>query len=135
MHSFIGSGAVLDPDKELIEGRTNKDFFVNFKAQSWWALRMRFQATYRAVKEGMEFDPEEIISIPSTLPELNKLTGELSQPTYKTNNNGKILVDKKPDGTKSPNLADALMINFSPNTINSGATTYAAVQAVQNLFR
>jgi hypothetical protein len=37
----------------------------------------------------------------------------LSQPTYSINTVGKIIIDKKPDGTKSPNLADAVMIQFS----------------------
>lgn len=38
---------------------------------------------------------------------------ELSQPTYSINSAGKILIDKAPDGAKSPNLADAVMIRFS----------------------
>ena len=43
-----------------------------------------------------------------------KMIGELSQPTYKVNQVGKIVVDKSPDGARSPNLADALMIRFAP---------------------
>ena len=39
---------------------------------------------------------------------------ELSQPTYGLNGAGKIIVNKKPDGSKSPNLGDAIMIEFSP---------------------
>jgi hypothetical protein len=39
---------------------------------------------------------------------------ELSQPTFKVSPVGKIVVDKTPDGAKSPNLADALMIRFAP---------------------
>jgi hypothetical protein len=39
---------------------------------------------------------------------------ELSQPTWSKNAVGKILVDKQPEGTKSPNLADAVMINYAP---------------------
>jgi phage terminase large subunit len=29
---------------------------------------------------------------------------------------GKILIDKAPDGTRSPNLADAVMIAFQPSS-------------------
>ena len=36
--------------------RTNKDTFKNFKAQSWWSLRLRFERTYRAVVHGEKFD-------------------------------------------------------------------------------
>ncbi|MEL5656480.1 TerL protein [Serratia ureilytica] len=117
---FRGSGAVFDPEGEAVRGdngrpaRLNKDFFANAKAQGWWSLRTRFQKTYRAVTEGMEFDPDEIISISGTMKKKDKLVIELSQPTYTVNGVGKIVVDKKPDGTKSPNLADSTMIAYAP---------------------
>ena len=112
--AFRGSGAVAHPEDSLIEGRLNKDFFANLKAQAWWALRMRFQNTYRAVVEGLPFDPDSIISIDPNLEELNALLSEITQPTYTINGAGKIVVDKVGEGVASPNLADALMIAFSP---------------------
>jgi len=120
---FWGSGAVLEPDKEFIKGdpqrgimgRTNGDFFANRKAQAWWALRTRFQNTYRAVVENLDYDPDSIISIPSNLPERATLVAELSQPTYKINDAGKLLVNKTPDGMRSPNHADAVMMVYSPS--------------------
>ena len=108
--AFRGSGEIVDPDKEMVKGRTNKDLFANAKAQGWWSLRVRAQNTYRAVVEGMPFDPDAILDLPSQ----PKLLAELSQPTYSLNTAGKILVDKAPDGTRSPNLADAVMIAFAP---------------------
>lgn len=111
---FRGSGEVFRPDSCMVEGRTNRDFFANLKAQSWWALRQRFQATYRAVVEGQKVDLDGIISLSPTLPDLTKLTLELSQPTYSISVAGKIIVDKTPDGARSPNLADAVMIAFAP---------------------
>jgi hypothetical protein len=39
---------------------------------------------------------------------------ELSKQTYTINAVGKVAIDKKPDGTKSPNLADAVMICYQP---------------------
>lgn len=111
---FRGSGAVSDPEASMVEGRFNKDYFANLKAQSWWALRLRFQATHRAVVEGIPVNPDSIISIDPQLPELNGLLAELSQPTYEINSVGKILVNKTPEGANSPNLADAAMIGFSP---------------------
>jgi hypothetical protein len=111
---FRGSGEVHDPDGEMVQKRKNKDLFANRKAQSWWALRIRFQQTYRAVVEGMTVDPDSIISISSRLPLLQKLIMELSQPTYTINGVGKIVIDKAPDGTRSPNLSDAVMIKFNP---------------------
>ncbi|NMP26859.1 TerL protein [Rahnella sp. SAP-1] len=117
---FRGSASVFDPDDEAVPGdngqpaRINKDFFANAKAQSWWHLRKLFRNVYRAVVEGMEYDPDEIISISANIKNLDKLIIELSQPTYSINGVGKIIVDKQPDGTKSPNLSDSVMINYAP---------------------
>lgn len=127
---FQGSGAVVDPDgnpfaasgefKDGTKGRTNEDFLLNAKAQAWWMLRRRFLLTYRAVKEGLEYNPEDIISISSNIPIYRQLTAELSQPRYKTNQVGKLLVDKMPEGARSPNLADAVMIAFAPHKKHRG---------------
>lgn len=116
VESFRGSATVHDPDGEMVENRKNKDYFANLKAQSWWALRMRFQNTYRAL-QGMEYDPDNLISLSSEdidKNELNQLIMELSQPTYMKNGVGKLLVNKQPDGAVSPNRADSVMICFNP---------------------
>jgi hypothetical protein len=118
---FRGSEGVFDPDgivdgtigREGDRGRTNQDYFANRKAQSWWGLRKRFQKTYRWIVEGIACPPDDIISINPKCPNHMKLVAELSQPTYTTNGVGKILVNKKPDGMKSPNIADAVMIRFA----------------------
>ncbi len=112
--AFRGSGAVFDPEGEMVENRKNKDYFLNAKAQAWWALRLRFQATYRAVVERLPYQADDIISIDPKLEELTALAVELSQPTYAINGVGKLCVDKAPAGTRSPNLADAVMIAFQP---------------------
>jgi len=122
---FRGSAAVIDPDARIPrvtesvskdkDERTNKDYFANAKAQAWWSLRLRFQRTYRAVVQGHPVtDPDALISLSSTLPKLHKLTAELSQPTYSENGAGKLLINKQPEGSRSPNLADAVMIAFAP---------------------
>lgn len=116
VESFRGSGSVYDPEGEMVEKRLNKDFFANLKAQSWWSLRLRFQETFRAI-EGRDYDPDMIISLSTEdidAKELALLTTELSQPTYTKNGVGKILVNKQPDGTASPNRADSVMICFNP---------------------
>ena len=125
VEAFRGSEAPFNPDGEDVKGRKNKDFFANRKAQAWWSLRTRFQRTYRAVVEGKPFEPDEIISISSMAGKYIKLITELSQPTYAVNLVGKIIIDKAPENMKSPNLADAVMIQFStvaraPMRINAG---------------
>lgn len=119
---YWGSGAVCDPDAAAIQGapggKTNKDMFANLKGQSWWSLRRRFEATWRAVR-GLPFQADDLISIPSTLAELTPLLLELSQSTFRLNNSGKIIVEKAPEGTLSPNRADAVVIAFNPGTITA----------------
>lgn len=123
---FRGSGEVLDPEAQDYEGRENQDYFANHKAQSWGWLRKRFKETHLAVQamtalergepyEPYEYDPDMIISLSSALPGLTKLTGELSQPTWGPNMTGKMVVNKQPDGSRSPNLADAVMILMGRN--------------------
>lgn len=128
---FRGSGKVAYPKQEVfprrnndptdrMKPRLNEDYYANAKAQSWFALRKRFQLTHKAVTEGGSFNADELISISSELPELNKLVIELSQPTYTQNSAGKMIIDKTPEGTRSPNLADAVMIAYAPEEIRRG---------------
>ncbi len=116
VESFRGSGEVLWPEKQMVAGRKNKDFFANAKAQAWWHLRFMFQATWRA-SQGLPHDADMLIAIRPGFRELSRLLIELSQPTYQRNTAGKILVDKAPDGAASPNLADAVMMAFAPRRL------------------
>jgi len=106
------------PDRRLIpddpDSPKNADVFMNLKAQGWWHLRVRFEKTYKAVNHGMKYDPSELISLPSTLPLLHEIERELSQVTYRSNSKGKMVIDKKPEGARSPNLADAIVMCFYP---------------------
>lgn len=122
---FRGSGEVVNPDAAIPSVtppapgernfRTNGDFFANWKAQAWWSLRVRFQLTHRAVVDGILPDSlDDLISLPAEMTGLQKLMLELSQPTYSLNNAGKVLVDKAPDGQRSPNHGDGVMMLFAP---------------------
>jgi phage terminase large subunit len=113
---FRGSAGVLNPEDIVPRTtRTNQDFFENYKAQSYWALRYRFEATYNAVVKGLPFNEGDIIAIPSGLKYRAKLVSELSQPVVKYSKTGKVMVDKTPEGALSPNLADAVMMAFAPS--------------------
>jgi phage terminase large subunit len=112
------SASPLDETDNIIAGDyytpTNENFFVNLKIQSWWRLRSRFEKTYKVLTQGAYFPPDELISLPSTLEDLHVIERELSQPVFKYNGVGKVLVDKKPEGAISPNLADAIVMCFNP---------------------
>jgi hypothetical protein len=125
VEGWRGSAGVVDPEGivegtragDQDEGRKNKDMFANAKAQGWWSLRRRVQKTFLWVRKGIKCNPDEIISISSECPLYAKMMTELSQPTYKTNGAGKIVIDKTPDGMASPNLADAVMMRFAPGEV------------------
>lgn len=118
IYPWIASQKPLDPDGHVIplddKSPTNNDLFKNLKAQSWWRLRTRFEKTYRFVTQGIRYPEDELISIPSNLPNRLQLEQELSQVVYKKDMAGKIMIDKKPAGTKSPNLADAMVMAYNP---------------------
>lgn len=112
-----GNG-VVKPNERIIpddnESLKNKDFFDNLKAQAWWSLRTRFYKTYKAVTEGAVYPVEELISLDSSMPLLEQLKKELAQPTRGQSSRLKMLIEKKPNGMKSPNLADSGVMAFFP---------------------
>lgn len=111
-----GSGAVFQPE-QIVPGTERKagDYFENFKAQAWHAAKERFKLTYRAITGTVtDYNPSNIISLSSTIPELGQLKLELSQPTWVPSKSGKWMVEKAPDGTLSPNLADTTIMLFAP---------------------
>jgi phage terminase large subunit len=124
VYPWSGAGDVLDPKQPIIPGDPdspkNEDQYANLKAQSWFRLRTRFIKTFRAVRHGEKFEPVELISLDSRMPRLHELKSELSQAVHKVSGTGKTLVDKTPSGTRSPNLADSIVICYNPNTPSRG---------------
>lgn len=115
---WIASANPLDPEDHLIpndkDTPINEDFFENLKGQGWWNLRTRFEKTYKARTQGIKYDHNELISLDSKLPLLHELMAELSQPQKAKYKSGKFGVDKKPKGSTSPNLADSIMMLYTP---------------------
>ena len=115
---FNAGGAVWMPDL-IYSGQTaNKDMFANIKAQAWWLLADRFRNTYNAVKNGESYPVDQLISMSSDMPHLEKLIDELSTPKRDYDANGRVKVESKKDLAKrevaSPNLADAMVMAFAP---------------------
>ncbi len=117
-------GAVVNPYLRIIpdddQSMLNKDFFKNMKAQAWWSLRTRFYKTWRmvtAIRNGEpvpNYDADELISLDSSMPLLHTVKKELAQPVRTESTDLRMIVQKKPDGTKSPNTADAIVQAFFP---------------------
>lgn len=118
-HPWNAGDAVLFKDKHIIRGDnnspTNEEYYLNLRAQAWWELRMRFYRTFRAVTEGEEHNTEDLISIDSSIECLPQIIKELSQATSSLSTGRlKLMVDKTPEGTRSPNLADAIVMAYWP---------------------
>lgn len=134
-HLFKGSEGVEDPEADYIEvdsldnakRKTNRDTFKNKRAQYYWKLRDRFYKTYRAVTRGEYIDPDELISLDSSIESLNYLRAEVCRIPLKRNNNGKIQIMSKLEMAKmnlpSPNMADSLMMcMFAPTAATKPIT-------------
>lgn len=98
------------------KSKTNKQTFKNKRAQYYWRLRDRFYATYRAVVKGEYIDPDDLISLSSTIEDMDSLRSEVCRIPKKPNGNGMIQIMSKLEMAKppfelpSPNIADSLMM-------------------------
>jgi hypothetical protein len=107
---WSASGEVLRPKAKDYENKTNSELFENAKAQAWWKIRGEFRNTYRCNNE-KDYDATQTVNIPTDGDsKIDKLVRELSQPQYKLSSSGRLMIDKKPKGSRSPNLADAYVI-------------------------
>lgn len=126
---FKGSETAQDADQVYIDvesgesenRKTNRQTFLNRRAQFYWKLRERFLNTFRAVNSGVYTNPDEMISLSSNIQCLDQLRAEICRIPLKRNNNGRIQImtklemSKKPYQLPSPNMADSIMMSmFSP---------------------
>ena len=130
-------GKVLHPahrvNEDDQESPRNKDFYSNLKAQAWWEFRNRVYRTHQMVtgipmEPGgplikIEHDVDTLFSLPSKLPLFQKIRKELLQPVMTTGAKLKLVVDKAPEGTKSPNLADGIVMVYWPMPAVTGEFT------------
>lgn len=123
--AWYPTGAIVNPGCDIVTGQPvepgdkesirNKDFYHNLRSQAAFTLRRLCHNSYRVRYEGADIDPDDCLALDSDMEGLEELVTELSQPTYTRNpNTGKVLIDKKPEGTTSPNRFDSLMIAVSP---------------------
>lgn len=119
---FNAGGAVLNPtarvDPNDPKSPTNKDFYANLKAQTWWEVARRFRNTFNAVEKGETFADTDLIAISSEMENIDALIDELSTPRKDVDNAGRSKVESKKDLAKrdvaSPNKADAFVMAFAP---------------------
>lgn len=115
VEGFSGGMAPVQPDSMYKDSVLNKEAFLNRRAQYYWALRERFENTYRSVVKGEYIDPSNMISISSDIQDLSQLRLELCRINRKRGRFSKnqIQIESKQEMEKSPNMADALMMTFA----------------------
>lgn len=118
---WLASAKVLDPGLPILRGDkqapTNKNFFENFKAQAWWNVGRMFYRTWQMRNNQAAYPVDQLISLDSaTIPKpvLVKLASELCQATMGQSSRLKLMIDKAPEGAKSPNLADGVVMGRYP---------------------
>ena len=109
----IYQGSVYDSKKH----KNNRNTFKNKRAQKNWLVRDRFYNTWLAVKKGIYTDPDNMISISSSIKKLNALRSEACRIPRRPNPNGLIQLYTKREmrdklKIKSPNMFDSLVMAF-----------------------
>lgn len=118
-YKFNAGGGVVNPDVEYSDSIKNKEKFENLKAQACQELADRFRDTYNAVVKGEDIPIDRLISIDSSIDNIEKLKRELSTPHKRISKRGLDMVETKDELKKrdipSPNLADAFVMGASPH--------------------
>jgi len=123
----------LNPFERIIpnddDSALNRDMYQNLKAQAWFHMRSRVYKTWRVIQSMLNggkpevYEPDELISLDSSMPLLHSLIDELAQPTHTQSGSMKTTVEKRPNGMKSPDLADGGVMMFYPLPNDYGAVT------------
>jgi hypothetical protein len=108
---WSAAGKVIDPIESDTGDKRNDELFENAKSQAYWRVRFQFFNTWRYAN-GKDCDQSQVISFAKLAGQaiINKFMNEISQPQKDTSASGKIIINKKPKGTKSPNMMEALII-------------------------
>ena len=93
--------------------KSNREVFKNKRAQFYFRLANRFYRTWLAVERGSYQDPDDLISIDSTIPLIDKVRSEVCRIPTIPNGMGLIQLMDKPRMKKlydmdSPGMADCL---------------------------
>lgn len=114
---YKASRGVQGPDRKYIKGLSsgkgisNKEFFRNINAQSWWNLRLRMNNTLAALDGADNVDYDRCLFINGRIENIEGLLEQMSQCIY--DDTGLMRVDKNPNNEDSPDRADAVVMAFT----------------------
>ena len=115
--AFEGSASVDFPTEIYADHKTHKDTFRNKRAQYYWLLRDRFEATHNAVTKGIYTDPDKLISLSSDIEDMDVLKSELVKIKRITRATSYIQIEPKENLDKSTNMSDALKMLFATESV------------------
>lgn len=131
-YKFNAGGAVVNPKLEYAPKIKNGEKFENLKAQAWQDVADRFRNTFNAINKGMKYSPDQLISVSSSLPKIERLKTELTTPRKAYSKRGLDMVETKDAMKKrnieSPNLADAFVMAACPHLIDIGSQAQVFVR-------
>lgn len=120
IESFRGSEgcdnpeAIYNENPSVEKQKTNREMFINKRAQYYCILRDRMKATYMAVVHGKHISTDEFISFSSDIEDIAQLRSEICRIPRKFNNSGRFQLLTKQEmkklGIDSPNMADVIMM-------------------------
>ena len=109
-YPFFAGGVPKSKDKIYSDNIKQSAMFARYNSQVWWCLRQRLLNTCKLL-DGQAINPNLCLFLPEDV--TNQTLSELSQIEYKRDNYDRIVIDKAPHGTRSPNIADAIMMAFA----------------------
>ncbi len=127
-HVEFRGGKGVDNPKQIYQkvdgnsakrAKTNEETFKNRRAQYYWMLRDRFYNVYLAVEKGKYIDPDELISLSSSIGNMSALRAEVCRIPRRPNGAGLIQIMSKEEMARqkpaiaSPNMADSLMMSLA----------------------
>jgi len=114
-------GEIYEDGRDTKENKkTNKETFVNQRAQFYWELRDRCWRTYQAVVKNVYYNPDELISFSSDIKAIDLLQAEICRIPKKHHSLNKVQIMSKKEmkdkhEIESPNMADSIMMNLAYN--------------------
>lgn len=118
-----------------VKAKSNEQTFKNRRAQFYWMLRDRFYKTYQAVEKGVYCDPDEMISLSSSITSMAALRAEVCRIPRKPSGVGLIQIMSKEEMARqkppisSPNMADSLMMSLAtpPTSVSDMTLNFRTV--------
>ena len=121
-HAWNAGGVAAGRRQEGRPGGPPQSFtigevFLNFKAQAWWSVRNRLEKCWLYREGKFNGSWEELMSLDSEAlgtANLRVLEKHLCQAVRRLSATSKLMVDKQPEGMRSPDGGDSTVMNYNP---------------------